>query len=218
MSVRQSSDVVSINFDVSRNISETLALSDSASTNKTALQNISESLIFTDSVDVHRTIYLDETLVFTDSYDSINSLSVQITESLSMNLVSREEIDTDGNSANGVTSISLGGTGIDIEFDPVNGRMYVAIQSREWIEVIDTNTYSLIDANGASAGSYISVGDIPQMIAYDSANERMYVTNEGDDTVSVIDTTDYSVDATISVGEGPRGIAYDPVKIGRAHV
>ncbi len=40
LSVRQSSDVVSINFDISQNISETLALSDSASTNKSILQKI----------------------------------------------------------------------------------------------------------------------------------------------------------------------------------
>ncbi len=122
---------------------------------------------------MHRTIYLDETLVFTDSYDSINSLSVQITESLSMNLVSREEIDTDGNSANGITRISIPSPQ-GMAYDSVNERMYVAIRSLDYVAVIDTDTYSLIDANGASAGSYISVGDIPQMIAYDSANERMY--------------------------------------------
>ena len=40
----------------------------------------------------------------------------------------------------------------------------------------------------------------------------MYVTNSFDDTVSVIDTTTNTVVGNpITVGDGPNGIAYDPV-------
>ena len=39
----------------------------------------------------------------------------------------------------------------------------------------------------------------------------MYVTNQGGTTVSVIDTTTNQVIDTITVGNNPRGIAYDIV-------
>ena len=39
----------------------------------------------------------------------------------------------------------------------------------------------------------------------------MYVTNLNDDTVSVIDTATNTVLKTITVGNGPVGIEYDPI-------
>ena len=57
-------------------------------------------------------------------------------------------------------------------------------------------------------------------IAYSQRNDLMYVTNRNDDSVSVIDTTTNRVIDTnpntpqidpIKVGNGPEGIAYDPV-------
>jgi YVTN family beta-propeller protein len=39
----------------------------------------------------------------------------------------------------------------------------------------------------------------------------MYVTNFEDDNVSVIDTNTNTVIDTITVGDGPFGIAFDPV-------
>ena len=38
----------------------------------------------------------------------------------------------------------------------------------------------------------------------------MYVTNQGSTTVSVIDTTTNTIIDTITVGNTPIGIAYDP--------
>ena len=90
-----------------------------------------------------------------------------------------------------------------IAHDPVNQRMYVAIQDDNSVTVIDTNTNAVIDR--------IQVGNNPAFLAYDPINLDMYVTNFNSGTVSVIDTTTNTVIATITVGDSPRGIAYDPI-------
>ncbi len=200
-------DELAINSNINRYLSESLTLTDSIAKNVPV--SISESLLFTTDVKESKTVSPSETLGFSDALSKQSALSASISESLDFLLLDDEIIDTDGNSANGVTSVSLGGTGIDIEFDPVNGRMYVAIQSREWIEVIDTNTYSLIDTNGAGSGTHISMGSRPYALEYDPVNERMYAVLTSVDQVKVIDTSDYSILQTINVGDSPEDIAYD---------
>lgn len=55
----------------------------------------------------------------------------------------------------------------------------------------------------------ISLGDTPQYIAIASDGDWAYVTNLGD--VSVIDTADNTLTSTVTVGDGPLGIAIGKV-------
>jgi YVTN family beta-propeller protein len=97
--------------------------------------------------------------------------------------------------------------------------MYVANYDDGTVSVIDTTTNTVIYTDPSTPEiDPITVGNLPQGIAYDSENERMYVANYDDGTVSVIDTTTNTVIYTdpstpeidpITVGGGPRGIAYD---------
>jgi YVTN family beta-propeller protein len=112
-----------------------------------------------------------------------------------------------------VGTIPVGGQLADIEYDPVNNRMYVTsqatdTQSNGTVSVIDTTTNAIV-------GNPIPV-DNPNGIAFDSANNRMYVTNFEDTnlegTVSVINTTAINlVGSPIPVQKGAIDIAYDPV-------
>lgn len=73
-----------------------------------------------------------------------------------------------------------------------------------------TNIVTRIPANSftnTSAQIHITVGNDPRGVAVDPENEFAYVANFDDDSVSKIDISGTSVDATISVGNGPLGVA-----------
>ncbi len=108
-----------------------------------------------------------------------------------------------GAQANVVTgNISVGTGPVNIAYDSLDNRMYVANQVDNTVSVINCTTNLVV-------GSPIAVGSSPVAIAYDSLDNRMYVTNQTDDTVSVINCTTNLVVATISVGTTPFSIAYD---------
>ena len=132
-------------------------------------------------------------------------------------------IDTNPNTPDEIDPIKVANLPFGIAYDPVNKRMYVTNSvDNGTVSVIDTTTNKVIDTNpNTHEIDPIKVGTRPFEIAYYPGNEWMYVTNQLENTVSVIDTTTNKVIDTnpntpdeidpIRVGDGPTGIAYDPV-------
>ena len=108
-----------------------------------------------------------------------------------------------------------------IAYDPGNKRIYVTNNADNTVSVIDTTTNKVIDTKPNTPEiDPIMVRVGPEDIVYDPVNKRMYVGNHNDKSVSVIDTTTNTVLDTnpntpeidpIMVGDGPEGIAYDPM-------
>jgi YVTN family beta-propeller protein len=117
-------------------------------------------------------------------------------------------IDTSTQSFLGV--ISVGTNPIGITYDPTNKDMYVANYDSESISVISTTSYTTV--------ATISVpGQRIEGLAFDPTNSLVYAADyyntnflTAGNTVSVINTTTNSVVGTITVGQSPVSVAYDP--------
>lgn len=124
------------------------------------------------------------------------------------------------------TTISVGDLPTGIAIDPFGRRAYVANQLSNNVSVIDlfSNTEIDTDPDDLIFPTRISVGESPDFIAitplrtFDGlvgGGGRVYVTNFGSDNVSVISNHPGFMDdhliveerGTISVGQGPEGIA-----------
>lgn len=109
------------------------------------------------------------------------------------------EIDTDGNSGNGITRVPVGSRPISLDVNPSTNKVYVAN--------LDDGTVSVID--GASHGSTtITVGGNPTGVAVNSTTNRVYVGNSGSDSVTVIDGSADSVLTSVPLfsGADPHGL------------
>ena len=101
---------------------------------------------------------------------------------------------------------TIGGAG-GIAFNPVTGRIYVAVQNGpvDTVRVIDAATLQVIDR--------IPVGSGAAGVAVNPVTNRIYVTNSNDGTVSVIAGASNTVIQTVFVGSSsPWGIGVDPVR------
>jgi YVTN family beta-propeller protein len=123
------------------------------------------------------------------------------------------EIDTDGNSANGITRIPVGAAPAGVVANPTTNRIYVTNQNSNDVSVIDgaTNTEIDTDGNAANGITRISVGSGPVGVALNPTTDRIYVANFswGSGSVSVIDaTTNTEIDTD---GNPVNGITRIPV-------
>jgi len=131
------------------------------------------------------------------------------------------EIDTDGNSGNGVTRINVGGSPTGIAVNQALNRVYVANLASDDLDVIDGSTYAII--------ATVPVGSDPHPfgVAVNSGANRVYVANNASGDVSVIDTTtntEIDTDGNsgngltrIAVGGNPSGIGVN-ANTGRVYV
>ena len=127
-------------------------------------------------------------------------------------------INTADNSV--IATVTIGNTPNDIAFDSTNDRMYYSLGN--WLADL-TKRIRTIDTADHSVSSNIATAEpIAHGIAFDSKNDRMYVVNWNEwgrdyprvvapdnATVSVINTANNSEIATITVGDGSYGIAFD---------
>ncbi|HEY6536812.1 MAG TPA: YncE family protein [Candidatus Nitrosocosmicus sp.] len=102
-----------------------------------------------------------------------------------------------------IDTIGVGDNPVDLSYDPVHQKMYVANLNSNYASVIDTTTNKVIKNITVSS---------PFGIAYDTDNREMYVTDFKSNSISIINPfTDTVVGSPIPVGALPTGIAYDPV-------
>ena len=87
-----------------------------------------------------------------------------------------------------IDTIHVGGDPIDVAYDPVNNRVYVANVNGHYVSVIDAATLEVIDT--------VPVGDALFDVAYDPVNNRVYIPLQSD-TVSVIDAATLEVIDTV---------------------
>ena len=124
--------------------------------------------------------------------------------------VTNTEIDTDGNPANGITRIPVGGDPTGVAVNSITNRIYVASNVDNSVSVIDGGTNTVVATVYAGSFSYGA--------ALNPATNRIYVTNRDDNTVSVIQdfpipslgggtTERVSVD---SAGNEANGASYSP--------
>jgi DNA-binding beta-propeller fold protein YncE len=83
-----------------------------------------------------------------------------------------------------------------------SGRVYVAHTANDAIDVIDGLTHryasSIPDLRGV-AGALVS-----------DEHDRVFTSNRGENTVGIFSASDTAIVATVGVGVGPNGLAYDP--------
>jgi YVTN family beta-propeller protein len=115
--------------------------------------------------------------------------------------------------------VLVGDTPQDSAFDPATDTVYVANASDNTLSVVDARTCSALDTSGCTqTPPTVAAGNGPFTIAIDDVTHTLYVTDSGSDTVSVIDTATCNArnttgcgqtPATLTVGDGPNGVAVD---------
>jgi YVTN family beta-propeller protein len=103
--------------------------------------------------------------------------------------------------------IPVGNGPTALEYNPSNGKIYVANRDSPSVSVIDSSTNAVIGTIGAG-GSPWAEGF---RLEYNQNNSEMFVTNALSDSVSVIDSSNNKVIDNISVGQGPLAIKYNPI-------
>ncbi len=106
-------------------------------------------------------------------------------------------------SHNVTNSIAVGVRPIDIAFNTINDKLYVANLFSDDVTVINTNTESV--------STTLAVGTDPLGVGINPITGEIYVANSSDDTVSVFDATDNLTTTIAGVGTTPVSITYHPV-------
>jgi len=106
-------------------------------------------------------------------------------------------------SHNVTNSIVVGVRPIDIAFNPINDKLYVANLFSDDVTVINTNTENV--------STTLAVGTDPLGVGINPITGEIYVANSSDDTVSVFDVTDNLTTIIAGVGTTPVSITYHPV-------
>jgi YVTN family beta-propeller protein len=103
--------------------------------------------------------------------------------------------------------ITVGDTPRGVAVDSSRSRVYVANFGSNSVSVIDSNTNAVLQT--------ITGINSANGLAYDATNNIIWVTNTDVDTLTPIqanaDATDFTVKSAIAVGDGPWGVAYQPV-------
>ena len=86
---------------------------------------------------------------------------------------------TSSNTVKATIPVGKGGTPEELEYNPGNGNMYVAITDRGNISVIDSSSNTV--------KATIPVGFEPSSLEYVPSNGNIYVVNTRSNSVSVID-------------------------------
>ena len=118
----------------------------------------------------------------------------------------RQEIVVDVPSATAARPIPLGGEAGNTQYDPVSGRIWVAVQSRGELVAIDPRA-EVIVARVPVAGI-----DHPHGIQVDPEGRFIYVTGEKNGRVGVLDLRSNRMVHVYPVGEEPDVLAMDPVR------
>jgi YVTN family beta-propeller protein len=112
-----------------------------------------------------------------------------------------------------VATIPVGQYPRGLAYDSAKGEIFVANSGNNTVSVISDETNTVV--------ATVTVGEQPQGLAYDSAKGEVFVANSNYNnamgtsivcTVSVISDETNVVVATINVGSGPLGVAYDSGK------
>lgn len=91
-------------------------------------------------------------------------------------------------------SVDLGGGAWGVKVHPNGSKVYVAVQTEDYIAVVDTATNSVANT--------IAVGDKPTGLAISPDGSMLCVPNHGDDTLSLVDTVTETVLA-VTAGNVP---------------
>jgi YVTN family beta-propeller protein len=101
-------------------------------------------------------------------------------------------------------AISLGGEAGNTQYDPVSHRIYVAVQTRNQVVVIDPTNDQVVERHDTPGC------DHPHGLLIDSDQQRAFVACQGNDKLIVLDTTTMHVISTQDVGKSPHVLAIDP--------
>jgi YVTN family beta-propeller protein len=103
-----------------------------------------------------------------------------------------------------VATIPLGGKPEFAEADPVAGRMYNNLEDKNEVVAIDTRTHAVVNTWP------IAPGEEASGIAIDLKNHRLFLGCGGSKTMVMMDSANGKVLATVPIGEGVDGSAFDP--------
>jgi YVTN family beta-propeller protein len=116
--------------------------------------------------------------------------------------------------------VLVGNTPQDAVFDPATRTVYVANQNDNTVSVVDSRRCNARDTTGCGqTPPTVVAGNGPFGIGIDTATDTIYVTDSSSNTVSVINAATCNAEntsgcgqtpATLTVGQGPAGIAVDP--------
>ncbi len=106
-----------------------------------------------------------------------------------------------------MATISVGNAPLDLVYDSINNKIFVANEGM--------NTVSVIDPDDNQVTATIAVGEHPSAICWNATNDKIYTGNNilaQGGTVTVIDAGTNSVISTVSVGNGPTDILWNPTQ------
>lgn len=116
----------------------------------------------------------------------------------------RQELVIDVASSAARPPIALGGQVGNTQYDSASGHIWVAVQTRDELAVIDPLTDSVV------ARVPVPGVEGPHGFLIDAAHRRAYVTGEGNARVAVLDLRSMRVVRTYPVGEDPDVLDMDP--------
>jgi YVTN family beta-propeller protein len=109
----------------------------------------------------------------------------------------------------------------DAAFDPESHTVYVANSSDNTLSVVDARTCNARNTAGCGqTAPTVAAGNGPFFVGIDEPTHTLYVADSGSNTVSVINAATCNAahtsgcgqtPTTVTVGQGPTGVAVDPV-------
>jgi YVTN family beta-propeller protein len=111
----------------------------------------------------------------------------------------------DAKSANVVSTIALGGSPEFAAADSAAGRVYCNLEDKNEVVVIDTAKHEV------AARWPVAPGEEPSGIAFDAAHHRLFAGCHNK-MLAILDTETGKVVATVPIGSGVDGCAFDDVK------
>ena len=106
-----------------------------------------------------------------------------------------------------MATISVGNAPLDLVYDSINNKIFVANEGM--------NTVSVIDPDDNRVTATIPVGEHPGAICWNATNGKVYTANNilaQGGTVTIIDAGGDSVITTVPVGNGPADILWNPTQ------
>ena len=116
----------------------------------------------------------------------------------------QRDVVVDARADSGIGVVALGGEAGNTQYDPVGGRIWVAVQTGDQLVAIDPGSDSIV-------GRYDLPGrDHPHGLFIDSPHRLAFVACEGNARLLVFDLNSLRVTGSYSVGDDPDVLAFDP--------
>jgi DNA-binding beta-propeller fold protein YncE len=116
----------------------------------------------------------------------------------------QRDVVVDARADSGIGVVTLGGEAGNTQYDPVGGRIWVAVQTRDQLVAIDPGSDSIVSRYDLPGG------DHPHGLFIDSPHRLAFVACEGNARLLVFDLNSLRVTGSYAVGDDPDVLAFDP--------